>query len=392
MKQLHRFALGVSSLVLSTLTSTAMASPYEQTNLISDVAGLAQLTDPSLRNPWGISFSTASPFWTSNQGTNSTELFHITNGQVVQNAAGGVETIAIPTTAAGPQGPTGQVFNASGAAFNLTGTTTPANFIFANLNGTISGWAGAISGASASIQVTTPGAVYTGLAIAGTGANALLFAANSAGAGSIDVFNSSFTKVTVPGAFVDNDPRLAGLVPFNVTTIGSSVYVTYAPAGRPNQIGATSGQGAVAVFNTSGQLVTTLIAGAGDHLASPWGVALAPGNFGQFSNDLLVGNFSFALSEINAFDPVTGAFLGTIADNNGQTLIDSPFANTGLWALAFGNGVSAPTNALLFTAGINGEADGLVGMITAVPEPESVALLGIGLIAMLAGVRRRRRV
>jgi uncharacterized protein (TIGR03118 family) len=390
MKQFHRLVLGISGLVFSALTSTATASPYAQTNLVSDIAGLAQITDAALHNPWGISFNAASPFWVSDQGTNNATLYRITNGVVAPVvASGGSADIAIPTTLAGPQGPTGQVFNSAGAAFVIG--ANPANFIFANLNGTIAGWNTA-AGATAQVAVTTPGAVYTGLAITGTGANALLFAANGAGTGSIDVFNSSFTKVTVPGGFIDNDPRLAGLVPFNVTTIGGSVYVTYAPAGgRPNQIGAVSGQGAVAVFNTSGQLVATLIAGAGDHLASPWGVALAPGNFGQFSNDLLVGNFSFALSEINAFDPVTGAFLGTLTNNAGQTLITSPFASNGLWALEFGNGVTAPTNALLFAAGINSEADGLVGMITAVPEPESVALLGIGLIAMLAGVRRRRR-
>jgi uncharacterized protein (TIGR03118 family) len=376
--------VAIGGLAASMVVSSASAAPIEQINLVSSVPGLAQLTDPNLINPWGLSFSAASPFWVSNQGTSSTQLFHITNGQAIQNAAtGGATTIAIPTTATGPQGPTGQVFNAAGAtAFVLGGTTSAANFIFANLNGTISAWSGAVSGASASIQATTPGAIYTGLAIAGTGANAKLFAANSAGTGSIDVFNSSFVKQAA-GGFVDTDARLAGLVPFNVQTIGSSVYVTYAPAGgRPNQIGATDGQGAVAVFDTSGNLIQTLIAGAGDHLASPWGVALAPSNFGQFSNDLLVGNFSFADSEINVFDPTSGAFISSID-------LDLPFATNGIWALEFGNGVTAPSNGLLFAVGLNGEAAGLIGILL-IPEPESIALFGLGLVALFAGARRRR--
>jgi uncharacterized protein (TIGR03118 family) len=382
MKQLHRITLGISGLVWALISFPATASPYAQTNLVSDIAGLAQITDAQLHNPWGMSFSAASPFWTSNQGTNTADLFRIVGGSVQQVAL----EVAIPTTAVGPQGPTGQVFN------NTTGFlvgATPANFIFANLNGTISAW-NAGAGTVAQVRATTVGAVYTGLAISGTGASARLFAANSAGAGSIDVFDSGFNKLP-PSGFLDTDPRLAGLVPFNVTTIGGNVYVTYAPSGRAAQIAATSGQGAIAVFDTSGNLIRTLVAGAGDNLASPWGLALAPGNFGQFSNDLLVGNFSFALSEINAFDPITGQFLGTLSTNAGTPLIQSPFASNGLWALEFGNGVSAPTNALLFAAGINSEADGLVGLITAVPEPESVALIGIGLIALVAGSRRRRR-
>ena len=186
----------------------------------------------------------------------------------------------------------------------------PASFIFANLNGTISAWNNS-QGTTAQVMATTTGAVYTGLAIATDPTlGPLLYAANGA-QGRIDVFNGSFAPVALgAGAFVDNDPALAGLVPFNVQNIGGNIYVTYAPAGRPAQIAAQEGSGAVAVFNTAGTLIRTLIAGSA--LASPWGVALAPASFGAFGGDLLVGNFSFVESEINAFDPLTGALLGTI--------------------------------------------------------------------------------
>ena len=228
-------------------------------------------------------------------------------------------------------------------------------------------------------MASTPGRVYTGLAIAGTGANARLYAASSAG---IDVFNSAFAPITVAGGFVDNDPRLAGLVPFNVQTIGSSVYVTYAAPGRAAQISAAEGSGAVAVFDTAGNLQSTLITGS--RLASPWGVAIAPTGFGGFSGDLLIGNFSFAVAEINAFDPLTGAYLGTISNQSGNALI-----NSGLWGIAFGNGVTGDANTLYFNAGINGEADGLFGSIRAIPEPGSLLLLTAGL--GVVGLRARRR-
>ena len=376
LNRLQRAALtiGTCATMLS-IASVASASPYFQTNLVSDLPGIAQLTDPNLKNPWGMSFTATSPFWVSDQGTNVSTLYRVTNGVVSKVAL----TVAIPATATGPQGPTGQVANTTGG-FVLG--AAPSSFIFADLNGTISAWNGA-AGSTAVIKATTPGAVYTGLAVAGTGANARLYAANGAG-GRVDVFDTNFNPITVPGGFVDTDPGLAGLVPFNVANIGGQIYVTYALPGRAAQIAATAGKGAIAIFNTDGTLVKTLVTGS--ELASPWGLALAPVGFGGFAGDLLVGNFSFALSEINAFDPVTGALLGTIGDQAGKVL-----RNSGLWALAFGNGVTGDAKTLYFTAGINGEANGLFGAISAVPEPEVFALFGLGLVAMMAMPGRRRR-
>jgi uncharacterized protein (TIGR03118 family) len=272
----------------------------------------------------------------------------------------------------GPQGPTGQVNNPFASALNpaFVVNGTPANFIFANLNGTISAWNGGL-GTTAQITATTPGAVYTGLAIAGNSVIPIpptLYAANGA-QNRIDVFNSSFAPINSPGGFVN---PTTGLVPFNVQTIGGNVYVTYAPAGgRPAQINVPEGNGAVAEFDTNGNLIKQLITGG--HLASPWGIDLAPAGFGQFGGDLLVGNFSFDASEINAFDPITGAFIGSIPIDTGAN------GPGGLWALIFGNGGSnGDPNTLFFTDGINGEADGLFGSISAVPEPSTWAMMILG--------------
>ena len=157
--------------------------------------------------------------------------------------------------------------------------------------------------------MTTPGTVYTGLAI--NQAQTRLYAASATG---IKVFDSNFNPVSLPGGFT-TPPQAAGLVPFNVQTLDGKLYVTYAPEGRPAQTGATPGQGAVAIFDENGGLLG--MAAVGGPLAAPWGVALAPGSFGEFGGDLLVGNFSFGASGINAFDPVTGMFEGTIPINVG---------------------------------------------------------------------------
>jgi uncharacterized protein (TIGR03118 family) len=361
---------------------------FIQTNLVSDIPGLAALTEPELHNPWGISHTATSPIWTSNQGTSTTTLFAVTAGNDVMKVTAvnpPTGNIAIPTTASGPQGPTGQVANTNTASFQLTpgDATTSAHFIFANLNGTISAWA---SGAAATIKVTTPGAVYTGLAINQT--QTQLYAAR---AGGIDVFNSSFQPVN-NGTFATPAAISArNLVPFNVQTLNNGdVAVTYAPNGRPAQIAATPGMGAVAIFDATGTTVKQTILGdpTSIPLAAPWGITLAPASFGPFANDLLVGNFSFVASEINAFDPVTGAFLGTIPINIGNNLPG------GLWALDFGTGGSnGSPNTLFFTDGINGEMDGLFGAIN-VPGPIAGAGLP-GLIFASGGLlgwwRRRKR-
>jgi uncharacterized protein (TIGR03118 family) len=255
-----------------------------------------------------------------------------------------------------------------------------AHFIFANLNGTISAWD---TGPTAFIQVTTPGASYTGLAI--NQAQTQLYAANQAGTGSINVFNSSFAPVSLgAGAFTTPAAISAlGLVPFNVQDIAGKVYVTYAPSGLAAQRGATAGMGAVGVFDESGNLLQTII---GSQLAAPWGVALAPASFGEFGGDLLIGNFSFVESEINAFDPVTGAFEGTIpvAPGSGNT-------PGGLWSLQFGiGGANGDPNTLYFTDGIDGETHGLFGAVSAVPESATLLLFGAGL-AVTTWRRTRRK-
>ena len=359
--------------------SRADAGPFVQTNLVSDIPGLATITDPSLVNPWGVSHSSTSPFWISDQVTNEATLYAVTGStnvaKVVINPPSGF--VATPMNPFGPQGPTGQVFNNT-SSFLVNGS--PASFIFANLNGTISAWNG---GPSAQVEAPAPrGVFYTGLAISSGPSGAFLYAANGA-FNRIDVFDGSFANVTATqfaGKFID--PALpAGLVPFNVQNIGGNIYVTYALAGRAAQISALEGNGVVAVFDANGNFIEQLVSGS--KLASPWGLALAPASFGPFAGDLLVGNFSFLASEINAFDPGTGALIGTV------TIDTDGLGPGGLWALGFGTGgFNGSPDTLYFTDGINGEAHGLFAALSPVPEPSSLALLSAALGAL--GVLRAR--
>lgn len=364
MRTLCSGPFAVASLAIGALTLSALQTQgadncstgcFTQTNLVSDIPGLAKITDPQLVNPWGVSHSPTSPFWISNQGKNTTTLYAVTGKTTVSKVNINPPTgfVAIPTTASGPQGPTGQVNNTNTSSFPVAHDDgKSARFIFANLNGTISAWD---TGPTAFVQNTgAAGSVYTGLAI--NRAQTRLYAANTS-LGRIDVFDSNFAALSPrPDAF--RDPSLpTGLVPFNVRDIDGDVYVVYAPAGRPAQIMAPLGAGAVAVFDEDGNFIKEVVVGS--RLAAPWGITFAPPGFRRFSNHLLVGNFSFLHSEINAFDPTNGKLHGTIPIDTGGHRAG------GLWAIDFGvGGNNGSPDVLYFSDGINGEANGLFGAIT----------------------------
>jgi uncharacterized protein (TIGR03118 family) len=248
--------------------------------------------------------------------------------------------------------PTGQVFNTS-TGFEIT-PGQPAAFIFASESGNITAWNPA-QGTSAVMMASTPDAVYKGLALASTSTGTYLYASNFH-AGRIDVFDSTFKLTTVTGSFTD--PNLpAGYAPFNVQEIGGSLYVTYAlqDADAHDDVKGP-GHGFVDEFTPDGALVRRLVSQG--RLDSPWGLALAPSDFGRFSGALLVGNFGNG--RIHAYDPTTGHLLGTLGADRHPVVID------GLWGLRFGNGVAGNTNSLLFTAGPKDESHGLFGVINPV--------------------------
>ncbi len=368
MKNVHtlRFSAKLlAGLVIALSPQLLVADSFTQVNLVSDVAGMAVTTDSDLKNPWGVSFGATSPFWISNQASGTSTLY---------TGAGTKIPLTVPIPGGPPpSGPTGQVF-AGGSGFLLPDGKTPAFFIFDTLNGTIDGW----GGTNPAVQLASaPGAIFTGLSLASSNGSNYLYAADSTGA--IRVFDSSYHQVTLTGNFTDPNP-VAGFVPFNIQLVGSQLYVTYA---KLTTMGTGLPGGYVDIFNTDGTFVKRFATGGA--LNAPWGISntLAPAGFGSLGGDLLIGNFFNG--EINAYNPTTGAWVSTINGADGK-----PIVNDFLWSLEFrtgGNGVNA--NGLYFTAGINGQKDGLFGEILT-PEPAMAIPVLFGLAVLMAAARRRR--
>ncbi len=342
----------------------APGSAYRQTNFISDIPGLAFVQDPSLVNPWGISLTASSPFWVANNGTSTTQLIRgdVGGNPVVLNPS--PQTVTIPGGL-----PTGTVSSPVATEFVLPGACAAppcgANFLFASITGNISGWdpnAPAAGSTTAVIAASHPGHVYTGLALANNGGNNFLYAADFAN-GKIDVFNTSFA-LQPPANFPFADPTIPTTMgntyyPFNIQNIGGSLYVAYAkvdPITGLDQEGV--GNGFVRRFNTAGVRDLTFGINNGA-LNSPWGIALAPASFGIFGGALLIGNFGDGNPSIHAYNPTTGAFLGTLQDESGNGIVIDE-----LWALQPGNGgAGGDPNAIYFAAGTGEEEHGLFGSL-----------------------------
>jgi uncharacterized protein (TIGR03118 family) len=337
------------------------ARSYVQTNLVSDIPGLAAHTDPDLKNPWGTSVGPGSPIWVSDNHAGVTTLYDGSGSPQPR-----VVAIPAPPSASGAVGaPTGQAFNtfdpsSSDFVISKNGASGPAFFLFATEDGTIAGWNPNVDNAHAVIGVDRStatdaagdvGANYKGLALVTTPAGKFIYA-TSFRFGRVDVFDSQFTLVN---SFTD--PTIpAGFAPFGIHNIGGKLYVTFAKQGPgKDDDDARPGNGFVDVFSPNGDLLQRLVSRG--RLDSPWAVTLAPPTFGAFGGDILVGNFGNG--RINAFDPVTGEFQGELSGPGG-----GPIAIDGLWGLRFAPATpGAGPNTLFFTAGLNHEADGLFGTL-----------------------------
>jgi uncharacterized protein (TIGR03118 family) len=365
----------------------AGAQHYTQVNLVANVSGVAPVTDPHLINPWGLSRASGSPWWISDNGTGLSTLY---------NGAGAITPLVVTIPKANPNSktfptgtPTGTIANSSPTDFVLA-PGAAADFLFSTLDGTISGWnpnvgvaAGGAPGSSTNAVIvvkTTDGSSYTGLTSALIKGNRYLYAANF-NKGTVDVYNNAFQRVTLrPSRDSDRDdgnnrpffddrlPR--NFVPFNVQAIGNDIVVTYALHQEGKQLETDGpGLGYVDIFSSDGQLLQRLE--HGDWLNAPWGVALAPLDFGIYSHDLLVGQFAGAGSSegsgtIAVYDLATGKFIGLVQDASGK-----PLSINGLWALSPGNSATpgsydpaaSPAAELYFSAGPAGGTGGLFGYL-----------------------------
>lgn len=344
-----RRAVGAAYFLLAALFVSSFSSPayaqYKRTDLVSDQTALANPPDPQLVNAWGLTRFPFSPFWVSDNVTGFSTLYD--GGGVKQGLV-----VAIPPASGNKPGqPTGVIANGTGDfSVSENGNSGSAFFIFATLDGTISGWNPGVDLHNAVIGADRSafGAVYTGLAIGSNSQGNFLFAADNGPNSQIDVFNSKFQYMT---SFTDPENR-GGLAPYGIRNIGGKLYVTFG--------GNKAADGFVDVFDTEGNLINHKPLVARGPLHSPWGIALAPPDFGPFSNALLIGN-NIPGGRVNAFNPDTGQFLGTLTDASGNPIVIDQ-----LWGLEFGgdNAKNGAHNQLFFTAGPNNYAHGTFGVIT----------------------------
>jgi len=349
-----RLALTAAVLTLVLAAGTAgartQANVYSVQNLVSDTASTAPTTDPSLVNGWGLSAGPTTPWWTSNNGTNTTTLY---------NGSGAKQALTVSV----PGGPSGTVFNGTAADFVVTqnGKTGSARFLFSTEAGMILGWSSGVNATTAipGVDRSSQGAVYKGLATMSD----RLYATDFHN-GRVDVFDASFNPVPLAGGFVDKKlPK--GFAPFGIQALSGNIFVTYAKqdAAKHDDV-AGPGLGYVDEFTADGKLVARVASGGRKNAPpnAPWGLALAPSTFGVFAGDVLIGNFGNG--RISAYQDRGGGkwvYKGQLrlGDGNLVTL-------EGLWAIAFGNGAAAgPTSTLYFLAGPGDEKHGMLGAITA---------------------------
>jgi uncharacterized protein (TIGR03118 family) len=335
----------------SSSNSSMMSNGFSVTNLVSDGSVNAAHTDTDLVNAWGLAASPGGPMWVANNGTQTSTVYD-------GGGATSFPAVTLPQGSNGDPDPTGIVYNgSSGFAVTANGVTAASIFIFDGEGGTITGWAPTVDSANAVVAYDdgAGGAVYKGLAIASNGGSDFLYATDFHN-NKIDVFDSSFAKVDTSGKFTDSAIP-STYAPFGIQAINGKLFVTYAEQKAPDNHDEVDGAGLgyVDIYDTTGTLLSHLVSTG--RLNAPWGLALAPTGFGNFGGDLLVGNFGDG--KINAYDPTSGAYMGTLNNPSGNAV-----AIPGLWGLSFGNGaLNQPTTTLFFAAGINDEANGLYGRI-----------------------------
>jgi len=318
------------------LDAVAAGIQFKIDRLVADQTGRAPTIDPLLINPWGLSQSPTSALWVANQGSNTSTLYD--RNTFAKN----------PLNVNVPGGPTGTVFQPVADAFQISNGTTSARslFMFATLSGTIQGWAPQVNPTNAITAVTSPGAVYTGLAFGNSEVTGPRIFAADFRQNKVDMFDSAFAS---KGSFTDAQVP-AGFAAFNAQALNGKIYVAFAKQGPDGPAAAGAGLGYVDVFDTTGALQQRLVSGG--PLNAPWGMTIAPAGFGEFAGALLVGNFGDG--KINAFDPQTGAFLGELTNVSGL-----PVKIDKLWALT-----SGPNGSVTFAAGVQQEQHGLLGGIS----------------------------